>query len=165
LLGGEDQIESREVLDAIDLVSTRISRSSGYDLFIGGYDHNTYLSDDALMKYDSGLDYQNGHEFTNLAWLGTLYNNTKYFDLNSEPMFLRVSKLFDLQYWKRVWILQESVLAEDKILLCGPILTPWVAICRVFTAMRLVRMQYNLSTWANSVPKAEWILLSHLVDS
>jgi hypothetical protein len=56
----------------------------------------------------------------------------------------------------RLWILQEFVLAQDKILLCGQKAVSWVTICRVFTWTRLVMMQNDPSTTPHLIPEAEW---------
>jgi hypothetical protein len=162
-LGGENDcnipervVSNGEIVDAINFVSTGISTSPCYGLFMSGFDHNTYLSKPALIEYEKKLEYQTDHEFTNLAWLQKHSNDIPDFQPNRDSMFYNLAKLLFLPYWRRLWILQEFVLAQDKILLCGRKTVSWVTICRVFTWMRLVEIQYNRSAKPDFIPELEW---------
>jgi hypothetical protein len=152
----EKNISYGDIVDAINLVFTGISTSPGYDLFMSGFDHNKILSNRALNEYNSKLEYQTGHKFTDLAWLQKRCNATPDFQPNCDSTFLNIFALFEQPYWKRLWILQELILAQDSILLCGRKTVSWVTICGVFTWIRLVRIQYDLSARPRFMSESEW---------
>jgi hypothetical protein len=162
-LGAENEGDIREILDAINIVSSGISESTGYDFFMRQIVQNACIPGHGLMEFSCGLEYESVHEFIDLTWLRKHYNNSFDIEIDFErdSIFTKVARLFHLPYWERLWILQEFVLAQDKILLCGPKTVSWITICRVFTWTRLVKMLYNSSTKPSFVPDWEWAVLEH----
>jgi hypothetical protein len=71
--------------------------------------------------------------------------NKPTFNPKRDAIFVNLHELFVLPYWERLWTLQEFVLAQDVILLCGPKTASWITIRRVFTWTGLVKMQHDIS--------------------
>jgi hypothetical protein len=59
------------------------------------------------------------------------YIEKKIANLESLKDFYALCRLFDLDYWKRVWVVQEVFSAKDIVVYCGSYTIPWQNLVRV----------------------------------
>jgi hypothetical protein len=94
-----------------------------------------------------------------VEWIDQYYNPEA---LSKRPFkdWFRMLVLFDLPYWKRVWVLQEVVLAQDIILVSGTNSTSWSAVCVVMLWIQLFRTVHSSIENAMNVFGHDWFPLA-----
>ena len=61
-----------------------------------------------------------GNDFTTSIMHGFhKYREKSYFDLRSKTLYKLLASFFDLEYFHRLWIVQELVLSQQLIVMCG----------------------------------------------
>lgn len=92
---------------------------------------------------------------TDLTWL------RKHYDVQNDSgesvkTLSDAKRLFEAPYWKRLWILQELVLATGAILLCGSTRISWVEVCCVELWIKVFQMKHPSVDKPHCVPIGEW---------
>jgi hypothetical protein len=151
---GDETGELGGAIDALNMVHNQISRLPGYDYILAKTNGGTYqlpsLSDLVEELGQEGLV-----GLTDLGWLVTHYQAGSDSALPVQ-VFARIQLLFGLKYWRRLWILQELVLAQNITLLCGSKKSSWDALSRVTFWRGLISLVHEQSDLPKCMSQWEW---------
>jgi hypothetical protein len=120
-LGIENE-DTCEGLDAINQVAKEVSQLSCYADLTALTMHGSFFVPPSILPSE------HVRRTWVLEWIGRHYNPRTLSESHVRDMN-QLLLLFELPYWKRVWVLQEVVLAQDIILVSGANSTSWSAVC------------------------------------
>lgn len=84
---------------------------------------------------------------TDLDWLEDLYQTP-----GQSKAFQDLGKLSELRYWKRIWTMQETVLAKILVLFCGARSISWISLCDIAFWRHLIHMRFSLFDLPEYIP-------------
>jgi hypothetical protein len=149
-LGFEDG-PAQGILDSIELVSDEVSQLPGYDYIIARTEEDIFPTEVDWKALESEIGQQTLHGLTDLGWVKKYYS-TDPESINEGEIFTRIGNLFNLLYWRRLWIFQETVLAQNVVFLSAAKAVSWNTTCCVFLWMLLVRMRYSSTALPDYIP-------------
>jgi hypothetical protein len=147
------------ILENIDLVSKGISRLPGYDYIEARSQNDMFSTEVDLETLQSDLGHQTLQGLTNLDWLKQYYIQDPE-SVSSAKIFSKISSLFNLEYWRRLWIFQETVLAQNVVFLSATNVVSWNTTCRIFLWMLLIQMRYSYNDLPDYIPEEDRMTLA-----
>ncbi|KAH7078437.1 heterokaryon incompatibility protein-domain-containing protein [Paraphoma chrysanthemicola] len=148
-LGSNDPQSTCKAIDDFNCIVAMLSQLPGYDYIL----EQTKLGWIPDVNEDVGTDlsFECYNSLTEFEWLERNYEKTGPAshcpDLNTiglEP------------YWRRLWILQELVLAKSAILLCGSRSIAWSAVCIVYTWLKLLKLRHSGTVKPQDIHAKKW---------
>jgi hypothetical protein len=110
--------------------------------------------DNGLWSLDSKEVYALG----DLEWFRSIRNSVGGF---SQFHFSTIWIVFDLPYWRRLWVFQEVALAPELLLLCGVRAIPWSKVRFVMLWIQAVLRRFPEKDRGQYLPWENWIHLEH----
>ncbi|KPM41988.1 hypothetical protein AK830_g4599 [Neonectria ditissima] len=124
-----DQTNIQERNHQVQLMKRIFSGASSVIVWLGGAEGDV---GSALQMMQDSMSSEYGDDAFNTLntfqkVLNALSNVFKY----SENLLKGLTKLFNRSWWRRMWIVQEVVMARDLVVLLGDIIVPWSFLTRL----------------------------------
>jgi hypothetical protein len=161
-IGVDDEV-TRNGIESVELVGHEISKLSYYP-------KASNLANIGIMLLD--MEHEDFKKLSTkdlqLKW-SYIYTSLAHTNAASPCPFQHIHMLWSLPYWRRLWILQEIILARSVILLSGAKTTNWTTVCNVLAWIRLFRNRCSRNRCSQSMqpsnmPISEWHSLRYDLD-
>ncbi|KAH7092179.1 heterokaryon incompatibility protein-domain-containing protein [Paraphoma chrysanthemicola] len=152
-------VESKEGcagIDAINVISNETSKLPGVEVLLSKIEDGSFdprVPGD-LKKEDPAILMS----AASITWL--VEHHAKSTASNpAVDLFDKMQNLFSLPYWSRIWVFQETVLAQEVIIICGKRTTDWSTVCNVLLWIFAVRECHSVTNRPHEVAIVDWFAL------
>ncbi|KAH7079130.1 heterokaryon incompatibility protein-domain-containing protein [Paraphoma chrysanthemicola] len=151
-LGNNDDAITGKSIDGINFVLSMIARLPGFKYIHEETKYGRFL----YWGSEKGPDIPKDAflALTDLAWVKDHYQQNP-----SVKTFRELVGLSDVPYWRRLWVLQELVLAKTAILLCGFRSINWIAVCSTYSWLTLCKFRHAATERPGTIPLEEWLTI------
>ena len=118
-----NQEDTSERNHQVQIMSKIYSEARLVIIWLGEEDSNDKLAFDLLHKWYKTSTTSEGYTFNEFRELWTRSDGSA---ARNSPQWSAVAAIFRRRWFRRVWVMQEAVMAADAILLSGSLSLPWI---------------------------------------